>query len=233
MIRINLLEHLPAPTERLQAMLNPGRSGGFISRREVVLGGLFLGLALAILGTQLWFRQEDLEPEAPSLEAAVETPAPRPASPPAAPPAQAQPDPLPVAELIVEAPPAEPDPPAREPSETARPATAGAPLHVTALQLTPLATGLDVFVSIAGAPTVRSFRVDNPNRVVFDIPGATLDIPDAQRNQVVDGELVQRVRIAQNTLDPPLVRLVLETPVFPAVEISSNDAGVSLRIRQP
>ena len=240
MIRINLLKHLPAPEERLQAMLNPTRSGGFISRRETMLGGLLLALAAGILGSQLWLSRgaedEDFEPTSTAQPLVSPAPTPRQQQPP---PVQAA-QPLPeaedsearqVAEAFAALPPAElPTAPAVAPESTSQQDGA---MRITAVRATPAGDGVDVFLAVAGAPKVRTFRVDNPSRVVFDIPGAILEAPPEQRVQRLEGALVSRLRIAQNVLDPPLVRLVLEVPEFPDATSSVSAAGVAIRVRRP
>ena len=257
MIRINLLEHLPAPTERLQAMLNPGRSGGFISRRETVLGGLFLLLAFAILGTQLWLRQEPVEESQVESDAPASVWEPRiskgpgavnpfarphgetaagsldqPATPA---PSAAQPDTAPPTARTPRRP---EQPPASKETEAAPELKPAAPSlegseGLTAIRVTPLEDGVDIFVAIKGRPQVQSFRVEDPNRVVLDVPGAVLEAPREQHVQRVDSTWVTRVRVAQNDIEPPLVRLVIEVPQFPAVNSSVSDAGVAIRVRQP
>jgi hypothetical protein len=239
-IRINLLKHLPAPDERLHAMLNPTRSGGFISRRETMLGGLFLALAAAILGSQLWLSRgagsADVEPSAPRP---VVSPAPAPRQQQPQPPVQAaQPEPEPedsearqVAEAFAALPPAEL--PAAPAVASESPAPQDGAMRITAVNATPAGEGLDIFLAVAGSPTIRSLRVDNPSRLVFDIPGVILAAPPDQRVQRLEGPLVSRLRIAQNVLDPPLVRLVLEVPEFPAATSSVSADGVAIRVRRP
>ena len=53
MIRVNLLKARGGPGERIQAVLNPGGPSAFISKREVILAGLFVVLGCVILATQL------------------------------------------------------------------------------------------------------------------------------------------------------------------------------------
>ena len=234
MIRINLLDHLPAPTERFQAMLNPGRTGGFISRRETLLGGLFLVLAFGILGTQLWLSQEPVEPESVRPEVARQDP-PKPVV--APPPPSFQLDEAnEIAEAFAELPPAEaPTPPPQPAAKKAPPPepALGGDGKITGVRVTLLEDGVDIFLPIKGRPRVRTFRVDNPNRVVFDIPGAILDAPREQQNQRIDSPWVTRLRAAQNELEPPLVRIVLEVPDFPATDNSVSDEGVAIRVRRP
>jgi hypothetical protein len=234
-IRINLLKHLPPSEERLQSMLNPARSGGFISRRETILGGLFLALAAGILGSQLWLSRvaEEEDFEAASSAPPVVSSAPAPPAPaipvPAAPAEQPAPRPEPP-EIVAtaEVAPASPTGKAAEgrESEPGR-------LRLSEVRVTSVGDGLDIFLAVTGSPKIRSFRVDNPSRVVFDIPGAILEAPSDQRIQRLDGALVSRLRIAQNELEPPLVRLVLEVPEFPAAAGSVSEAGVSIQVRRP
>jgi len=256
MIRINLLKHMPAPTERLQAMLNPSRSGGFISRRETILGGLFLLLAFTILGTQLWLAQEPQEE--PPVEEVSDRPASAypqfkmgagaanpfegkkpsdagsqparldstPTAPKSAPPA-AQSAPEPVVAKTAPKPAAEPQSPAAPKGDEA---FSG---KITGVRVTAVEDGVDLFLPVQGRPRVRTFRVDNPNRVVFDIPGAVLEAPREQTSQSVESAWVSRVRAAQNSIEPPLVRVVLEVPEFPSIQHSASDAGVAIRVRRP
>lgn len=254
MIRINLLNHLPAPTEGLQAMLHPGRSGGFISRRETILGGLFLLMAFAILGSQLWMHREPAEePAAQSARAPVTKVEANPnnpsgpgyrggqgGSPPfATKPGTTKPETAPPAAEA--APESAPEPAPKPTTQTAasRPSPepakpdAAARSPLTAIRVTPIEDGVDIFLPIEGSPRVKTFRVDDPSRVVFDIPGATLEAPNEQRVQRIDSPWITRVRVAQNTIEPPLVRVVLEVPDFPKTSSSVSEVGIAIRVRRP
>lgn len=234
MIRINLLDVRPRSAERLDSILSTGASSTFISRREALAGALFLALTIAIMGVLAM----KLGPGEESAEA-VSTPE----EPAAA--LATRPEPAILeAELLVSdpqaaesdaadveaAPPAGPAPPPDAPPARVE-ATAAAPggPAVTAVRATPLADRLDVFLETGASPQVKSFRVDNPSRLVFDIEGAQLAIPDAQRIQAIASPFASRLRIAQFTIEPPTVRLVLEAGAAPAqAAVSTSPAGVSI-----
>ena len=237
MIRINLLEVRPRSAERFGAILGAGRSSTFISRREGILGVVFLALTAVILAVlAMRFGPGGGEPTevaaasepAPELETVVpETP----------------PEPAPEPQPLLEEPPAVIEPAPPEPAERAperrRPAQgslADAPSEraLSGIRATPLSGQVDVFLELPGVGEVQSFRLENPPRLVFDIPGATLTAPDRQRNQRLASPLVERLRIAQFRLEPPVVRLVLELGRAPAeAEVSTSAAGVSVRVTAP
>ncbi len=247
MIRINLLAVRPKSPERLDALLSPGGSSTFISGREAILGGVFLLVTVVILGVLAYrFASTDedpgeetavaeasADPAAEAQAAAVPAEEPEPAAPeplapsqpePAATPAPAQPQ-----AAAQQAPP--PRQPRSSPPLAAATGSAGATgRSLTAIRVTPLQDRVDIFLEMTDATRVDGFNVNNPPRVVFDIPGALLLVPDSLRNQAVDSPLVSRLRIAQNKFDPPLVRLVLDAPQFPAIQTSASAAGLSIRV---
>jgi hypothetical protein len=251
MIRINLLEVRPRSAERLDSILSSGRSSTFISRREAVVGALFLVLTVAILGvlvSRFSPGEEETERTVAAAEESLKTfpeveipAADTPSAETYAPEASAQteepPEDSPV-EPAVETPAAEAaaeEPPAPAANQPPAPAAAlddgGEGYLVSTVRATPLSDRVDVFLEIPDAPPVNSFRVDGPPRLVFDIPGALLLASDPERTQRIDSPLVSRLRIAQNTIDPPLVRLVLELGEAPAkAEVSTSAAGVSIRV---
>jgi hypothetical protein len=243
MIRINLLEVRPRSAEPLSSILSSGRSSTFISRREAVLGGVFLALTVAILGVLV----SRLSPTEATVEAVEAVAASEPALeqapraeldlPPRAD------DPAPAAETIFapQAPPPAAEPqPAAPPAPPARPGAAppraetalGPGEHaLTNIRATPLADRVDVFLEMPNAPEINAFRVDAPARLVFDIPATRLLTPDGERTRKIDSALVSRLRIAQKTFDPLLVRLVLEVQEGPVeMHISRTSAGVSIRV---
>jgi len=231
----------PKSTERLDALLSPGGSSTFISRREGLLGLLFLVLTVAILGILVYRFVSGGGEESETVAASAE-PAPpaTPAEPPPARATQPQPEPEPEPEPASEpasgpeaapepTPAAAPEPAPAEPQAPA-PAASAAGGVLTAMRVTPLADRVDIFLEMPNAPPATSFQVDNPPRIVFDIPGARLLVPDSARNQTVDSPLIRRVRIAQNAFDPPLVRLVLEVDSFPSTAVSTSQVGLSIRV---
>lgn len=260
MIRINLLEARPKSTERLDALLSPGGSSTFTSRREGLLGVLFLVLTVAILGVLAYrFISDDeaegepeqataVEPARPAPEpapvaeppseepepAASEpeaAPKPAPATPAEAEPTEPKPEPVAAAPKPASAPPPPtPSAPPAQPAASSSGNVGGERRALTAVRVTPLADRVDIFLEMSDAPTVSGFHVEDPPRVVFDIPGARLQVAHSLRNQAIDSPLVHRLRIAQYTFDPPLVRMVLEVGSFPSTEVSASAAGLSIRV---
>ena len=248
MIRINLLAARPKSAERLDALLSPGGRSTFISGREALLGGLFLVLTVVILAVLAYRFSSSGEEGSEALAAAeagaeaAEVMEPEPSAAPVAPaPAPPDPEPLdPEAEPAAAPSPAQPDPdpppPDRAPAlpapAIARTAeTPASPARtLTALRVTPLADRVDIFLEMSDAPRVDSFNVESPPRVVVDIPGTLLQVADGLRNQPVDSPLVSRLRIAQNTFDPPRVRLVLDVPAFPSTRVIASADGLSIQV---
>lgn len=238
MIRVNLLKGKPGSGERLEAVLTTGGASAFISRREAVLGGLFLLLGVAILATQVSFTG-DADPEPPPELVAEAAPPesassePEPAVTPESEPAEpteteAAPEPRPA-----ETPP--PKPPvtesARRPAAAAvADAGAGRVREVSGLTISPVAGGLEISLYTGARPDYSTFRLDNPKRIVFDLNGVVLNLPAAERDQAVGHPLVARIRIATNRFDPPRVRMVLEVPEFPKVTPEAAEDGLVLRI---
>jgi hypothetical protein len=89
---------------------------------------------------------------------------------------------------------------------------------------------LQIFVATNDLPEYKLFRVDNPERVVIDMPGVRLDVPRPNREQQVGHSIVQYLRIAQNQLDPPLVRLVLEVSSFPELQVVPRPDGLMISV---
>ena len=242
MIRINLLEVRPRSAERLDTILSTGRSSTFISRREALLGVLFLALTAGILAV-FATRFGSSVPE-PDAVAAVqpELPLPEPVDPPPSPLLAAEPpsaEPLAAQQSaaeppFAEAPPPEiqPEPePAVPPSPPAQPAVAAPKLRLTDVRATVLEDRVDVFLEIPGSPDVSRFRLDNPARLVFDFTGSEVAAPASRLIQPLDGALIQRVRIGQYKTDPPVVRVVLEVGERPVkAEVASSEAGVGIQV---
>jgi len=78
---------------------------------------------------------------------------------------------------------------------------------VRAVQVAPSAAGIDVQISATGklAPVVT--RVSSPERLVVDLPGALASSP---RKIAVGAAGVKAVRLAQNSANPPLTRVVVD-----------------------
>lgn len=138
-------------------------------------------------------------------------------------------------------------PPARPPSQPAAPAprssaasppatssgTSAAPsgsLILSAVRVFTRGSDLQIIAATDGLPEYKLFRVENPDRVVIDIPGAWLEVPRAERERTVSHPVVQQLRIAQNQLEPPLVRVVLEVSSFPELQVVPRSDGLVISV---
>jgi AMIN domain len=293
MIRVNLLRNRKEGLQRLMA--EPGRGSSFISRREVLLAGLFLVLGGAILwfvlGEQMSLDRavtagnaksvarlsdDDVSGGAaadgvPSVVPASGPPTMLPAAPAVTPPAA----PLPAGSA---APTSEPpnstakdsplvssathvSPATAEPTAPSTPAplrgstllaerataqAASTPPHqvapsgprsgsggaitMSALRILGQGDALQILAATDGQPEYKMFRVDNPDRVVIDMAGVRQEIPREGREQRLSNSIVTTVRVAQNQIDPPMVRLVLEVKSFPELQILARPDGLLINI---
>ena len=255
MIRVNLLEAVGGDEGRLESLVRTGVGFAFITRREVLLGFLCLGIAGAALFYQLRSPGEDA-----------------PATPPDGPTAIAEASPI-----------VEIDKPEKAPNEVAETAETiaseqGAPGESTTEDLvggtqqeadeldpgdekvgaqaetadvrgadTPttakLATLTQLVVSSRGdtllvfaatgtQPKYRTFRLDSPNRIVVDLPGVRLALPREQHKQTPGHPQVKRVRAGQYQVRPPQSRIVLDVTSFPEVEILPQFNGLYLVVKE-
>ncbi len=89
---------------------------------------------------------------------------------------------------------------------------------------------LQIVAATNGLPAYKMFQVEKPNRVVIDLAGVRQEIPREEREQIVPNSVVKQVRIAQNQIDPPLVRLVLEVESFPELQIVPRPDGLLINV---
>lgn len=120
------------------------------------------------------------------------------------------------------APEAGPGAPAAEPSAS--------PRELTAITVEPSEDVVDVHLTIPDAPEPTWFRLDDPPRVAFDLSGAVLVVERGGRVHDVGHPLLDRVRVAQNRLDPPKVRVVFEVPQTSEVSVDRSADGVHIRL---
>lgn len=109
---------------------------------------------------------------------------------------------------------------------TARPAPAAPPAdgQVVAVSLVPSPGRAEFVISVRGAVTTRDFTLENPNRVVVDVSGATLA---TAAEPVYDGVAragVRNVRVRQYT--PSVVRVVLELDGTRAYTVTRDDDAI-------
>ena len=258
MIEINLLRPRIKPPG-WQAPLEPRGWSAFISRRELVLAIVFLALSFAVLrvGFGLFDLEatvmgdqtssvpphpppsEDFLPDAQSqteslaeasalareagtvADPTVDSPLVGPPPLPSSPSTPANPPPGPAASP-------QGSPNAEPPLGESLASPSGGEL----MQLRRVTQGslVQVVVLANGSPTYNTFQVDNPNRVVIDIPGFHVEIPTDQRSQAITHPSIKRVRVGQYQDNPPVSRLVFDVVSFPDVEISSQPGSLRIRL---
>lgn len=225
MIRVNLLK---AKSGSGGGLASPGGSLALISQREVLLGVIFLLLGAGVLGWQL----SDFGDSGESLTAAsggIESQAadgepnaalgqsePAPAT---SEPSESSPPPGPASEPAVRA-------ASSDAQEVQRAAGTSSPGRLTQVVASEEGDRLRVFVATGSKPEYRSFRLDDPPRWVIDLPGVQVALERNQRELSVGHPLVQRVRVAQNSLTPLKARIVLDLVGRPEVEILPQINGL-------
>lgn len=248
MIRINLLKARMGSSDLLPPALDAsGAPSRFLTKRELILalalvtvgGGI---IAAQVMGIFSVSPARDEPPVATSEKRADPAPPP------------------PVSAPVVSAPPPASAPPAVEtapvvpsepPSAAESPAPSAAPLvtppapsperperqfgdqptyTVTALKLVPSGQAIEVLAEVQGQPEYRSFWLTNPDRLVIDLEDAELHVSPGELSQPSSHPLIRQVRAAQNSFEPPLVRIVVETQREGPVEITANAAGISVKL---
>lgn len=261
MIRVNLLEALGAREGRIESVLRTGGASAFISRREVLLGFACLGIAGALLFFQLGGSGSDgltavlpadeipivkdekpliryMDEESGTVPGGTEED-PREPSPPAADVAETG------ANRFAQEPSVEPDKAVRDSATpTAQPDPPRQPQTADAKQ--PAATGpvlsqlvvsseggvLRIFAVTGTQPEYSTFLLDNPKRVVVDLPGVRLTLPRGRLEQSPDHPQVSRIRAGQYQTNPPRARIVLDVSSFPDVEILPQFNGLYLVVTE-
>ncbi len=236
MIRVNLLKAKSGSGGRLAS---PGGSLALISRREGLLGVIFLLLGAGVLGWQLsdfGDSGESLTAASGSLDPAAAKPAPQDGVAAGEPDAvRGEPEPANSEPSESSSPPGPASEPAAEPDvrpassdaqEVQRAAGTSSPGRLTQLVASEEGDRLRVFVATGSKPVYRSFRLDDPPRWVIDLPGVQVALERGQRELSVSHPLVQRVRVAQNSMTPLKARIVLDLVGGPEVEILPQINGL-------
>lgn len=240
MIRINLLKMRAESNDPLPPALDArGTPSRFLTKRELVLALALMAFGGAIIATQAFgiFQREPTD-DTP-LVAASEAPA-APAPPVSAPPPTSVPPAAEPAPVVPSEPPvAEPPAPAAAPSVTSAPSAQERPERefgdepnyiVSALKLVPSGPAIEVLAEVQGQPEYRSFWLSNPVRLVIDLEDAELRVPPDELSQPGAHPLLRQVRAAQNTFEPPLVRIVVEPEGEGPVELTTGAAGISVKL---
>jgi type IV pilus assembly protein PilQ len=95
------------------------------------------------------------------------------------------------------------------PAQSAGAAASGSvqPTVVKAINVAPGRDGIDVQISASGELVPVITRVSNPERLVVDIPGVVVN---SSRRIAVEHGAVKTVRLAQNSANPPVARVVID-----------------------
>jgi hypothetical protein len=264
MMRVNLLRGRPGAGGRMQAAMTPGSSHAFVSRKELLLGSVFLLLGCVILFTQ--FKKFEAAPFDNAILGALGGDPDGPGAPDMG--AAGTPSPVEPEEPVLlqatldaptESPGVEPDAPAAAGVEVAASGTSpeagvasagGSAAQQSSAAETPASLGpanpaggelrqmfvsfvddaVRVFAGTGNVPAYESFHLENPNRVVVDLPGVVVRLPADKLDQTVTHPQVQRVRAAQLSADPPVARLVLDVSSFPKVEFFPQFNGLYIRV---
>ncbi len=78
--------------------------------------------------------------------------------------------------------------------------------------------------------TYYMFRLENPNRVVVDVPGTWLALPADRLSQEISHPLVHRIRLGQYKDNPPVSRLVLDVEGFPNLLVLPHSSGLDIQV---
>jgi AMIN domain len=237
-IRINLLKGRVGPADLLPPALDAsGAPARFLTKREFILALAVVMIGGAIIAAQVFGIFSEPVKDDP-LVATYERPvAPEPKSAvqPVIEEAQAAPPdiPNPVSAPVPEQPPPTKEPTAVVPAPAVRPdAEFGAPpAHtVTAIKLVPWGEAIEVLAEVQGQPEYRSFWLTNPDRLVLDVEDSELHVAASELTRQNPHPLIRQLRAAQNSFEPPLVRIVVETERDGPVEITSSAAGISVKL---
>jgi hypothetical protein len=135
-----------------------------------------------------------------------------------------------VARGAATAPPAvsqQPSRPAQAPVETA--ASPG-PVQVGGIEVARGPAETTIRVAMSGRPAFKTMRLGEPERLVIDIPG-TIDMASASRNTEVNHLGVSRVRSAQFSAEPPVVRIVVDMERRLNFEINPAEGALEVQLR--
>jgi hypothetical protein len=106
----------------------------------------------------------------------------------------------------------------------------GGVITMSALRILGEGDNLQILAATDGRPEYKMFRVDNPDRVVIDLAGVRHEISRENREQLLSNSIVKEVRVAQNQIEPPMVRLVLVVESFPELQILPRPDGLLINV---
>lgn len=237
MIRINLLKgHAGSNDLRPPALDANGAPSRFLTKREMVLVLALVTIGGGIIAAQVLgvFREppDDDEPLVATYE--------RPAAPTPPPAAAAEPPTVASVPMVPSEPPSAAAPvqsetpivsPAPRLQERPQGEFGAAPTHtVAALKLVPWGQAIEILVEVKGQPQYRSFWLTNPERLVIDVEDAELRVAPSELSRTSPHPLIRQLRAAQNSFEPALVRIVVETERDGPVQITANAVGISVKL---
>lgn len=237
MIRINLLKGRPGSNAVLPPALDAsGTPSRFLTKREIILALALVAIGGGIIAAQVLgiFRPPPSDDE-PLVATYGAPPASRQASPPSAESPAAEIAPVvasepPVAEAPVQPPATVVTLAATAPPKPEREFGAEPSHTIVALKLVPWGEAIEVLAQVQGQPQYRSFWLANPDRLVIDVEDAELRVSTAELSRTSPHPLIRQLRAAQNSFEPPLVRIVVETERDGPVEITATAAGISVKL---
>ncbi|GFN22621.1 N-acetylmuramoyl-L-alanine amidase [Thermanaeromonas sp. C210] len=109
----------------------------------------------------------------------------------------------------------------------------GGSLRITGVEVKTTAEGLQLWVQGTQAFTYKTLRLYNPERLVWDIPGAVLDVPLDEREVPVGAKGVARIRMSQFTSDTVRVVADLTTSLKFSVGEAPQGKGRLFFLEQP
>lgn len=129
---------------------------------------------------------------------------------------------------VAEAAPApEPAPVLAEPLPVAEPVATIKARSIRRIETAGTGAALEVQIAADGAMTYKTFRLENPSRIVIDIEGVQSRV--VNRNVPVDGSLVKAVRIGQFKSAPdPVARVVVD--ITGKTDYAVTPSGDRLRV---
>lgn len=237
MIRINLLKGRSGSNAVLPPALDAsGTPSRFLTKRELTLALALVAIGGGIIAAQVLgvFRAPPSDDE-PLVATYGPPPASRPLPPPAAEPPATAVAPIAAGEPTAAATPVQAVAPVASPPASAPPPAerefGAEPAHtIVALKLVPWGEAIEILAQVQGRPRYRSFWLANPDRLVIDIEDAELRVAPSELSRTSPHPLVRQLRAAQNSFEPPLVRIVVEAERDGPVEITAAAAGISVKL---
>ena len=141
------------------------------------------------------------------------------------------PAPVPQAAPTPEGPPPAIAPPAAQPAPSSPASPPSGLLAATGIETTQDGGGATILVATSDSVTYNTMRLSGPDRLVVDIEGAAMQIPAPQRTVPINHLGIVRVRSAQFSADPPVVRIVVDMERRLDFNIEDRPDGFAIRLQ--